>query len=139
MSAVEITDQLVKQIKSNEYDVIVLNYANCDMVGHTGILPATITAVKTLDAQLKRVYEATQETGAVMIITADHGNAEVMIDAEGGPNKKHTSQPVPIIVTDKTIKLRSVDAAIADVAPTILEIIGESVPEEMTQPSLIEK
>lgn len=139
MSAVEITDQLVKQIKSNEFDVIVLNYANCDMVGHTGILPATITAVKTLDAQLKRVYEATQETGAVMIITADHGNAEVMIDAEGGPNKKHTSQPVPIIITDKSLKLRQKDAAIADVALTILEIIGADIPAEMTQPSLIEK
>ncbi|QBQ07395.1 2,3-bisphosphoglycerate-independent phosphoglycerate mutase [Spiroplasma gladiatoris] len=139
MSAVEITDQLVKQIESNEYDLIVLNYANCDMVGHTGVLDAAIKGVKILDEQLKRVYEATQKTGAVMIITADHGNAEVMIDAEGGPNKKHTSQPVPIIITDKSLKLRQKDAAIADVAPTILEIIGEEVPNEMTQPSLIEK
>ncbi|AHI52541.1 2,3-bisphosphoglycerate-independent phosphoglycerate mutase [Spiroplasma culicicola] len=139
MSAVEITDQLVKQIKSNEYDVIVLNYANCDMVGHTGVLEAAIKGVKTLDDQLKRVYEATQETGAVMIITADHGNAEIMIDQEGGPNKKHTSQPVPIIITDKNLTLREKDAAIADVAPTILEIIGEEIPAEMTQPSLIKK
>ncbi|AOG60117.1 2,3-bisphosphoglycerate-independent phosphoglycerate mutase [Spiroplasma helicoides] len=139
MSAVEITDQLVKQIEANEFDLIVLNYANCDMVGHTGVLEAAIKGVKTLDEQLKRVYDATQKTGAVMIITADHGNAEVMIDAEGGPNKKHTSQPVPIIVTDKSIKLRVKDAAIADVAPTILEIFGEEKPAEMTQPSLIEK
>ncbi|QEH61493.1 2,3-bisphosphoglycerate-independent phosphoglycerate mutase [Spiroplasma chinense] len=139
MSAIEITDKLVEQIKSNEFDVIVLNYANCDMVGHTGMLDAAITAVKTLDGQLKRVYEATQETGAVMIITADHGNAEVMIDGEGGPNKKHTSQPVPIIVTDKSLELRTENPAIADVAPTILEIIGEEIPAEMTQPSLIKK
>ncbi|QGS51619.1 2,3-bisphosphoglycerate-independent phosphoglycerate mutase [Spiroplasma tabanidicola] len=139
MSAVEITDQLIKQIKKQKYDLIVLNYANCDMVGHTGVLDAAIKGVKTLDEQLKRVYEATKEAGYVLIITADHGNAEVMIDAEGGPNKKHTSQPVPIIVTDRTVKLRKKDAAIADVAPTILELIGEEIPSEMTQPSLIEK
>jgi 2,3-bisphosphoglycerate-independent phosphoglycerate mutase len=139
MSAVEITDKLLEEIARDEFDVIVLNFANCDMVGHTGILDAAITAVKTLDNQIKRIHEAAMEHGYTMVITADHGNAEVMIDGEGGPNKKHTSQPVPIIVTDKDIKLRKKDAAIADVAPTILEIIGCEVPSEMTQPSLIEK
>ncbi|AUB31217.1 2,3-bisphosphoglycerate-independent phosphoglycerate mutase [Spiroplasma floricola] len=139
MSAVEITDKLVERIASEEFDLIVLNYANCDMVGHTGVLDAAIKGVKTLDEQLKRVYQACEEHGAVMVITADHGNAEIMIDGEGGPNKKHTSQPVPIIITDKSIKLRSKDAAIADVSPTICEILGVEIPEEMTQPSLIEK
>lgn len=139
MSAVEITDKLIEEIEKDEFDVIILNYANCDMVGHTGILPAAVTAVKTLDAQLKRVYEATQKHNGVMVITADHGNAEVMIDAEGGPNKKHTSQPVPIIITSKDIKIRQKDAAIADVAPTICDLIGLEKPSEMTQPSLIEK
>ncbi|AGR41860.1 2,3-bisphosphoglycerate-independent phosphoglycerate mutase [Spiroplasma diminutum] len=139
MSAVEITDQLIKRIDSEEFDLIVLNYANCDMVGHTGVLDAAIKGVKTLDEQLKRVYEACEAHGATMIITADHGNAEVMIDGEGGPNKKHTSQPVPIIITDKTIKMRTKNAAIADVAPTILDILGVEIPQEMTQPSLIEK
>jgi 2,3-bisphosphoglycerate-independent phosphoglycerate mutase len=139
MSAVEITDKLLTEIAKDEFDVIVLNFANCDMVGHTGILDAAIKAVKTLDEQIKRIHEAAIQHGYTMVITADHGNAEIMIDEEGGPNKKHTSQPVPIIVTDKEIKLRAKDAAIADVAPTILEIIGCEVPSEMTQPSLIEK
>jgi len=139
MSAVEITDQLLKQIEKNEFDVIILNYANCDMVGHTGILEATIKATKILDEQLERVYKLSKQVGAVMIITADHGNAEIMIDTDGESNKKHTSQPVPIIITDKSIKLKNKDAAIADVAPTILEIIGEELPSEMTRPSLIIK
>ncbi|ASP28656.1 phosphoglyceromutase [Spiroplasma corruscae] len=139
MSAVEITDRLVKRIAENKFDLIVLNYANCDMVGHTGDLLATIKGVKTLDEQLKRVYEAAKENNYTMIITADHGNAEVMIDKEGGPNKKHTSQPVPIIITDKNLKLRKNDAAIADVSPTICEILGVDKPSEMTQKSLIEK
>lgn len=139
MSAVEITDKLIEEINKDEFDLIVLNYANCDMVGHTGDLEAAIKGVKTLDEQLKRVYEAAKSHNFTMIITADHGNAEVMIDAEGGPNKKHTSQPVPIIITNKSYKLRQQDPAIADVAPTILEILGEEVPKEMTQKSLIVK
>ncbi|AKX34547.1 phosphoglyceromutase [Spiroplasma litorale] len=138
MSAVEITNKLVERIKENKFDLIVLNYANCDMVGHTGDLEATIKGVKTLDEQLKRVYEASKENNYTMIITADHGNAEVMIDKEGGPNKKHTSQPVPIIITDKDLKLRQKDAAIADVAPTICQILGVETPKEMTQKTLIE-
>lgn len=137
MSAIEITDKLIEEINKNEFDVIVLNFANCDMVGHTGILPATIKAVKTLDNQLERIYNVAQKNNAVMVITADHGNAEVMIDQEGGPNKKHTSQPVPIIITKKDLKLKEKDAAIADVAPTILELIGCEIPKEMTQKSLI--
>ncbi len=139
MSASEITDQLVKQIESQKFDLIVLNYANCDMVGHTGDLEATKIAVATLDKQLERVYNAAKANNGTMLITADHGNAEVMIDAEGGPNKKHTSQTVPIIITDKTIKLRDKDAGIADVAPTILDLLNVEVPKEMTQPSLIKK
>ncbi|AKU80212.1 2,3-bisphosphoglycerate-independent phosphoglycerate mutase [Spiroplasma turonicum] len=138
MSAVEITNKLVERIKENKYDLIVLNYANCDMVGHTGDLEATIKGVKTLDEQLKRLYDAAKLNNYTLIITADHGNAEIMIDKEGGPNKKHTSQPVPIIITDKSIKLRKKDAAIADVAPTICEILGVEKPKEMTQNSLIE-
>ncbi|AXK50832.1 2,3-bisphosphoglycerate-independent phosphoglycerate mutase [Spiroplasma alleghenense] len=139
MSAKEITDKLIEEINRNEFDVIILNYANCDMVGHTGILESTIKAVKTLDDQLKRVHEAMQKVNGVMIITADHGNAEIMIDQEGGPNKKHTSQLVPIIITKKDLKLRQKDAAIADIAPTILDLLGEEIPSEMTQPSLIEE
>ncbi|WP_342269094.1 2,3-bisphosphoglycerate-independent phosphoglycerate mutase [Spiroplasma endosymbiont of Aspidapion aeneum] len=139
MSAVEITNKLINEIDKKEYDVIVLNFANCDMVGHTGVLEAAIKAVKTIDNQLKRIYDASERNGYTMIITADHGNAEVMIDDEGGPNKKHTNKLVPIIITDKTLKLREENPAIADVAPTILEIIGSPIPKEMTQKSLIIK
>ncbi|AHI53539.1 phosphoglyceromutase [Spiroplasma sabaudiense Ar-1343] len=139
MSAKEITDKLVEEIAKNEFDVIILNYANCDMVGHTGILESTVVAVKTLDEQLKRVHEALEKVNGVMIITADHGNAEVMIDAEGGPNKKHTSQLVPIIITKKGLALKQKDPAIADIAPTILDLLGEEAPAEMTQSSLILK
>lgn len=140
MSAVEITDKLIEEVKKDEFDLIVLNFANCDMVGHTGKEPATIQAVKTLDTQLKRIYEElVLKHNGIMVITADHGNAEVMIDTDGQPNKKHTTSLVPIIVTAKDVKLRQKDPAIADVSPTILDLMGVEIPPEMTQPSLIEK
>ncbi|WP_338955609.1 2,3-bisphosphoglycerate-independent phosphoglycerate mutase [Spiroplasma endosymbiont of Polydrusus cervinus] len=139
MSVYEITDKLITKLQSNEFDVIILNFANCDMVGHTGMLPAVIKAVKAIDNCLGKIYEVIQKVNGIMIITADHGNAEVMIDETGGPNKKHTSQLVPIIITKAGIKLREDNPAIADVAPTILDLLGEEIPAEMTQPSLIVK
>ncbi|MBW3058261.1 2,3-bisphosphoglycerate-independent phosphoglycerate mutase [Spiroplasma poulsonii] len=139
MSAYEITNKLIAELERNEFDVIILNFANCDMVGHTGILPAAIAAVKTIDDCLGKIYQAMQKVNGIMIITADHGNAEVMIDETGGPNKKHTSQLVPIIITKAGLKLRDKDPAIADIAPTILELLDEKIPVEMTQPSLIVK
>lgn len=140
MSAPEITAKLIEEVKKAEFDVIILNFANCDMVGHTGNLEATIKAVQCLDAQLAKIYNVfVKEHNGIMIITADHGNAEVMIDEKGQPNKKHTNDLVPIIITAKNLKLRQKDPAIADVAPTILELLGEEIPAEMSQPSLIEK
>ncbi|WP_027062921.1 2,3-bisphosphoglycerate-independent phosphoglycerate mutase [Mesoplasma seiffertii] len=140
MAAVEITDKLLEEVATNEFDLIVLNFANCDMVGHTGNNEATVEAVKVLDTQLKRIHdEFVLKHNGVMVITADHGNAEIMLDAQGGPNKKHTTSLVPIIVTDSTIELIQEDAAIAKVAPTILEIMGLEIPVEMTQPSMIKK
>lgn len=140
MSAPEITSRLIEEVKKAEFDVIILNFANCDMVGHTGNLEATIKAVQCLDHQLEAIYNVfVKEYNGIMIITADHGNAEVMIDEKGQPNKKHTNDLVPIIITDKNLKLRQNDPAIADVAPTILELLGEDIPAEMSQPSLIEK
>ncbi|ATG97595.1 2,3-bisphosphoglycerate-independent phosphoglycerate mutase [Mesoplasma lactucae] len=142
MSAPKITDKLLEEINKNEFDLIVLNFANCDMVGHTGDLKATVEAVKCLDKQLERIYNdfVTKHNG-IMVITADHGNAEVMLDSKGQPNKKHTSDLVPIIITDKNVELipESEDPAIADVAPTILELMGIQKPKEMTQPSLIKE
>ncbi|ATZ18955.1 phosphoglyceromutase [Williamsoniiplasma somnilux] len=141
MAAVEITDKLLEEVAKNEFDLIVLNFANCDMVGHTGDESATIKAVKTLDNQLRRIYdEFVVRHNGIMLITADHGNAEVMIDeTNNGPNKKHTTSLVPIIITDDKIKLRENNPGIADVAPTILELMGIEIPSEMTQPSLIKK
>ncbi|ATZ16190.1 phosphoglycerate mutase [Entomoplasma freundtii] len=140
MAAPEITDQLLKEIDKNEFDLIVLNFANSDMVGHTGNEKAAIQAVKTLDDQLKRLYESfVVKHDGIMIITADHGNAEKMLDSDGGINKKHTTSYVPIIVTDKKVELNHDNPAIADIAPTILELLGAPIPPEMTQPSLITK
>ncbi|APE74335.1 2,3-bisphosphoglycerate-independent phosphoglycerate mutase [Spiroplasma citri] len=139
MSAYEITDKLITELNQNEFDVIILNFANCDMVGHTGILPAAIEAVKTIDNCLGKIYTAIQKVNGIMIITADHGNVEIMIDETGGPNKKHTSQLVPIIITKEGLQLRQDNPAIADIAPTILDLLGEGIPPEMTQPSLIIK
>lgn len=138
MSAVEIADKLLEEIKKDEFDLIVLNFANCDMVGHTGNNEATVKAVKILDEQLKRIHdEFVLKHDGVMVITADHGNAEIMIDEKGGPNKKHTTSLVPIIVTDKSIVLDKSNPAIVKVAPTILDIMGVKIPKEMTQPSMI--
>jgi 2,3-bisphosphoglycerate-independent phosphoglycerate mutase len=140
MSAPEITDKLLEEIAKDEFDVIILNFANCDMVGHTGNLEATIKAVKTLDAQLKRIYESfVEKHNGIMVITADHGNAEIMIDPNGGPNKKHTTDLVPLIVTAKGIELNKTDAGIVNVSPTILDLMGLEIPEVMTAPSLIKK
>ncbi|WP_031543340.1 2,3-bisphosphoglycerate-independent phosphoglycerate mutase [Mesoplasma photuris] len=140
MAAVEITDKLLEEVQKDEFDLIVLNFANCDMVGHTGNNEATVKAVKVLDEQLKRIHdEFVIKHNGVMVITADHGNAEIMLDEEGNPNKKHTTSLVPIIVTDSSIKLVEQDAAIANIAPTILEIMGLEIPTEMTQPSMIKK
>ncbi|WP_026389607.1 2,3-bisphosphoglycerate-independent phosphoglycerate mutase [[Acholeplasma] multilocale] len=140
MSAVEITDKLLEEVAKDEFDLIVLNFANCDMVGHTGNNDATVEAVKVLDGQLKRIHdEFVLKHNGVMVITADHGNAEIMLDENGGPNKKHTTSYVPIIVTDKSVELIEEDAAIAKVAPTILDIMGIEIPAEMTQASMIKK
>ena len=139
MSAFKITDAIEKELEKDLYDVVILNYANCDMVGHTGVYDATVEAVKVMDQCIEQLYNAVKKHNGTLILTADHGNAEVMKDQEGGPNKKHTTNKVPIIITDKNIKLREKDAAIADIAPTILDLLNIEIPEEMTQPTLIKE
>ena len=130
MSAVEITDTLLKQL--DKYDVVILNYANGDMVGHTGNLDATIVAMKTLDKQLSRLVPAVLKLGGGLLITADHGNAEQMWDDEhNAPCTSHTTNPVNIIyVSDKPIQLH--DGGLSDIAPTMLKILGLPQPAEMT-------
>ena len=140
MSAPEVTEEVIKQIESGKYDVIILNYANCDMVGHTGDLKAAIEAVETVDTCLGRVIEAVQKAGGTALITADHGNAEQMVDPQTGqPHTAHTSNIVPFILMDdnlKHAKLRE-GGRLADIAPTMLDIMGLDKPEEMTGESLI--
>ncbi len=140
MSAYEVTDKLVDAIRKGTYDVIILNYANCDMVGHTGILEAAIKAVETVDECIGRVVEEVKRVNGAILITADHGNCEQMIDYEtGDPHTAHTTNPVPLIAIglEDGTKLR--EGRLADIAPTMLEIMGVEKPVEMTGESLIIK
>src|SRR4051812_13870491 len=134
MSADGVTDALCKGISSGEQDFILCNYANADMVGHSGSIPATITAVETVDRSLARVLKTAESAGIRLIVTADHGNAEMMIDPEtGGPHTAHTTNQVPLVVVDweKETRLRS-GGALCDVAPTILSMLGIEQPPEMS-------
>ena len=140
MSAFEVTEEAVKRVKSGKYDVMILNYANCDMVGHTGDFNAAVEAVETVDKCLGIIVKAIQEQGGTAIITADHGNAEQMQDYETGqPHTAHTSNIVPFILADdklKDAKLRE-GGRLADIAPTLLDLMGLEKPQEMTGESLI--
>ena len=142
MSAYEVTDKAVELISSGKYDVMILNFANCDMVGHTGVLEAAEKAVKTVDACVDRVVKAVLATGGQVLITADHGNADMMIDpTTGEPFTAHTTNKVPFILVDpsrKDAKLRE-GGRLADLAPTMLELMGLPKPAEMTGESLIAK
>jgi 2,3-bisphosphoglycerate-independent phosphoglycerate mutase len=139
MSAFEVTDEVVKRIRSGSYDVIIMNYANPDMVGHTGIMDAAVKACETVDLCLSRVIPEILGAGGTAFITADHGNAEKMVDPEtGGPFTAHTSGNVPFIATDKGLRLRD-GGMLADIAPTILDIMGIAKPSEMSGESLVLK
>lgn len=141
MSAPEVTRQVLKDIAENGHQVIIMNYANCDMVGHTGILEAAIQAVETVDAGVGRITEAVLKKNGVVLITADHGNAEEMIDHNNGnqPHTYHTTDPVPFILVGaqfKDAKLKD-NGKLCDIAPTILEIINIPKPSEMDGISLL--
>ena len=138
MSAYEVTDKLVEAIKSGKYDMIILNFANCDMVGHTGIFDAAVKAVEAVDECVGKVTDAIAEMGGVALITADHGNADKMVEDDGKPFTAHTTNPVPFCVIGYDCKLRE-GGVLADIAPTMLEILGLPQPEEMTGKSLIAK
>jgi 2,3-bisphosphoglycerate-independent phosphoglycerate mutase len=136
MSLPEVTDNLVNAINSGKYDVIVCNYANGDMVGHTGIIPAAIKAVEAIDASLQRVVEALNKVGGKMLVTADHGNIEQMVDEEGQIQTAHSTNPVPLIYVGGDGKLAS-GGSLMDLAPTLLAIMGVGKPTEMNGRSLI--
>ena len=135
MSAREVADEAVKRIESGAYDVVILNFANCDMVGHTGIFEAARLAVEAVDECVAKVVEATSKMGGISIITADHGNAEQMTDEEGNPFTAHTTNLVPFILIGVDVKLR--EGRLADIAPTMLDLMGLSKPLEMTGETLI--
>lgn len=140
MSAYLVTDELLRRLESDAYDVVIVNFANADMVGHTGILEAAKKAVEAVDTCVGKIVTKVREKGGAVIITADHGNAEMMADETGGPHTAHTNGPVPLILVDdnrKGAKLRA--GTLADIAPTMLEILGISQPAEMTGKSLIAK
>lgn len=136
MSAYEVTDKLIPAIKSGKYDVIILNFANCDMVGHTGVFEATVKAVEAVDSCVGRVIDAIREMDGVAIITADHGNADKMIDSDGEPFTAHTTNPVPFCVVGYDCELRE-GGRLADIAPTMLHILNLPKPEEMDGNSII--
>ena len=135
MSAYQVTEEAVKRIESGAYDVIILNFANCDMVGHTGVYEAACRAVTAVDECVGRVVEATSRMGGVSLITADHGNAERMADEDGEPFTAHTTNLVPFYIVGASVRLR--DGRLADIAPTILDLMGLEKPKEMDGETLI--
>ena len=138
MSAYEVTESVIKSIKSEEFDTIILNYANCDMVGHTAVFDATVKAVETVDECIGKVYEAVKSVGGTLIITADHGNADIIFDENNLPFSAHTTNPVPFLVTRKDVVLHET-GNLGDITPTMLELLGEEKPVEMTGRSMIKE
>ena len=141
MSAPEVTERAIQELKTGDYDAMILNFANCDMVGHTGVIPAAVKAVDTVDKCVKKVVDQILSMGGSVLLTADHGNADKMLDTDGEPFTAHTTNPVPVVLISdkyKNVRLRK-DGILADLAPTLLEVMGLPVPPEMTGKSLIEK
>ncbi|MDD3122158.1 MAG: 2,3-bisphosphoglycerate-independent phosphoglycerate mutase [Candidatus Izemoplasmatales bacterium] len=136
MSAYLVTDSLIEELDTRTYDTVVLNFANGDMVGHTGIIPAAIKAVETVDECVGRVVDKVLELDGIAIITSDHGNCEKMLDEDNHPFTAHTTNLVPLIITKKGLKLRE-DGNLGDIAPTMLELMGLPKPKEMTGTTLI--
>ena len=140
MSAYEVKDRVLKELSTGKYDVMILNFANCDMVGHTGVFDAAVKAVETVDICVKEVVDKILSMGGAAIITADHGNADKMLDEEGHPFTAHTTNEVPFIVVGKEFKGKTLKSGgkLCDIAPTLLDMMGIAKPEEMSGESLIE-
>jgi len=139
MSAYLVTDKVLEELDSGKFDVMILNFANCDMVGHTGVIPAAVKAVGTVDECVKKVTDKILEMGGSALLTADHGNADKLLTEDGAPFTAHTTNPVPVVLVSneyKNVALRE-DGVLADLAPTLLTVMGLPVPKEMTGKSLI--
>jgi 2,3-bisphosphoglycerate-independent phosphoglycerate mutase len=138
MSAVPATDAFVGTWEEGDFAFAIINFANPDMVGHTGVIPAAVKAVETVDGCLGRVLEAVEGKGGVCVVTADHGNADHMLEDDGSPNTAHSMSPVPLVVSAAVGELRR-GGTLADVAPTIVDLLGLGQPEEMAGSSLIQQ
>ena len=138
MSAFELKDALVPELQKGEVDFVCLNFANGDMVGHTGSMPAAIKACEAVDVCVKEIIETALANNYTTIVIADHGNCETMINPDGSPNTAHTTNPVPVILVDND-KIQIKSGVLGDVAPTILDLMGIAQPEAMTQHSLLVK
>jgi 2,3-bisphosphoglycerate-independent phosphoglycerate mutase len=136
MSAYEVRDKILPEINNQTADFICLNFANTDMVGHTGIMEAAVKACETIDGCVEEIIEATLKNNYVTILLADHGNCETMRNPDGSPNTAHTTNPVPVILIDPDYK-KIKNGVLGDIAPTILNILGIQQPASMTQESLI--
>lgn len=136
MSAYEVKDKLIEELDKDIHDVVIVNFANCDMVGHTGVIPAAIKAVSVVDECVGEVYEKVLELGGTMLITADHGNSEMLLDEDGNPFTAHTTNDVPLIVTNSHLELAE-GGKLGDLAPTIIQLLGLKQPKEMTGQSLL--
>ena len=136
MSAPQVSEKLNEAVRSGKYDAVIVNFANCDMVGHTGIIPAAVKAVETVDSCVGTLAEAVQEMDGVLFVTADHGNADKMLDESGEPLTAHTTNPVPFIVVNYPCEVRE-GGKLCDIAPTMLKVMGLAQPQEMTGESII--
>ena len=140
MSAPEVCERVLAELDTGDYDVMILNFANCDMVGHTGVIPAAVKAVHTVDECVKKVLDKILAMGGSALLTADHGNADKMLAEDGSPFTAHTTNPVPVVLVSDKLKSATLrtDGILADLAPTLLTVMGVPVPKEMTGKSLIE-
>jgi 2,3-bisphosphoglycerate-independent phosphoglycerate mutase len=132
MSANELTEKLLPEINKGEADFICLNFANADMVGHTGIFSAVVKAVETVDSCVEKIVTAGLQNGYTLLVTADHGNADYMINEDGSPNTAHTLNLVPLFLVDQNWKGTLKSGKLGDIAPTILSLMGLPIPSEMT-------
>jgi 2,3-bisphosphoglycerate-independent phosphoglycerate mutase len=137
MSAGDIRDAIIPELKQQETDFVCLNFANPDMVGHTGVFEAAVKACETVDACAKAVVDTARENGYTTIIIADHGNSDIMVNPDGSPNTAHTTNLVPCILVDDSYEGSIKDGKLGDIAPTILTLMGVSIPEEMTGDVLV--
>jgi 2,3-bisphosphoglycerate-independent phosphoglycerate mutase len=137
MSVAQVAEEFDKALADDGYGFAIVNLANPDMVGHTGSIPAAVKAVEATDAALGRILAAVEREGGIALVTADHGNAEEMLDAEGMPQTAHTSNPVPLVVTDRDVSLRS-DGELSDLVPTAISLLGLAKPLQMSGHNLLE-